>query len=326
MCLGKDVLGSVRSVSGEHGTLEERYEYDAFGKPYQGDLGNGMSLGYTGKPYDSATGLYNYGYRDYQPEAARFATVDPARDGSNWFAYVNNDPVNWVDPWGLSASDRGSTPIITGISGVLPLVGKINTGNGAIDSLLAGGGDIWNTIASAVNVTGNYIGDLNKAAGTIITMVDDLIPDKYSLTGSGLREDLYVAGLFAGMNPGVAAEVLQHTKNLSTVLRSSLTTTSSSPHSVNFVADKSGQIFPVPKDAIGPVPVINSSGNITGTAFTGGSGKVSTMRIMDPKGVIGASPAYPQGYITYSNSIRQAVSPYTGETLPRAEAHFPLRD
>jgi RHS repeat-associated protein len=81
--------------------MEERYEYDAFGKPYQGDLTTGMNLGYTGKPYDTVTSMYNYGYRDYQPEAARFTTVDPIRDGANWFAYVNNDPVNWVDLWGL---------------------------------------------------------------------------------------------------------------------------------------------------------------------------------------------------------------------------------
>jgi RHS repeat-associated protein len=60
-----------------------------------------MNLGYTGKPYDTTTGLYNYGYRDYKPEAARFTTVDPVRDGANWFAYVNNDPVNYVDLWGL---------------------------------------------------------------------------------------------------------------------------------------------------------------------------------------------------------------------------------
>jgi RHS repeat-associated protein len=62
-----------------------------------------MNLGYTGKPYDSTTGLYDYGYRDYSPALARFTTVDPIRNGSNWFAYVNNDPVNWVDPWGLEA-------------------------------------------------------------------------------------------------------------------------------------------------------------------------------------------------------------------------------
>jgi RHS repeat-associated protein len=70
-----------------------------------------MNLGYNGKPYDTATGLYNYGYRDYKPEAARFTTIDPVRDGANWFAYVNNDPVNWVDPWGLSASDKNKTEL-----------------------------------------------------------------------------------------------------------------------------------------------------------------------------------------------------------------------
>jgi hypothetical protein len=30
-------------------------------------------------------------------------TVDPIRDGANWFVYVNNDPVNWRDPWGLES-------------------------------------------------------------------------------------------------------------------------------------------------------------------------------------------------------------------------------
>jgi RHS repeat-associated protein len=111
--LGKDILGSVRSSTSEYGALEERYEYDAFGKPYKGDLENGMNLGYTGKPYDTATGLYNYGYRDYQPEVARFTTVDPVRDGTNWFAYVNNDPVNWVDPWGLTASDKINNALVS---------------------------------------------------------------------------------------------------------------------------------------------------------------------------------------------------------------------
>jgi RHS repeat-associated protein len=72
-----------------------------------------MNYGYTGKPWDATTGLYDYGYRDYAPSVARFTTVDPVRDGNNWFSYVNNDPVNWVDPWGLSANDNadGETSI-----------------------------------------------------------------------------------------------------------------------------------------------------------------------------------------------------------------------
>jgi RHS repeat-associated protein len=56
---------------------------------------------YTGKPYDVVTGMYNYGYRDYQPEAVRFTTEDPIRDGTNWFAYVDNDPINYIDILGL---------------------------------------------------------------------------------------------------------------------------------------------------------------------------------------------------------------------------------
>ena len=48
----------------------------------------------------------DYGFRDYSPVHARFITEDPIRDGENWFAYVGNNPVNWVDPWGLSASEN----------------------------------------------------------------------------------------------------------------------------------------------------------------------------------------------------------------------------
>ncbi|MFO7729559.1 MAG: hypothetical protein R6V86_02230, partial [Spirochaetia bacterium] len=35
-------------------------------------------------------------------------TVDPIRDGRNWYSYVENDPVNRIDPLGL-LSDEGNT-------------------------------------------------------------------------------------------------------------------------------------------------------------------------------------------------------------------------
>ncbi|MEE0134258.1 MAG: RHS repeat-associated core domain-containing protein [Treponema sp.] len=103
--LGTDILGSTRSVTDNHGVQESFYDYDIFGSPITGNYTTGADYGYLGKPYDSITGLYNYGYRDYSPQVVRFTTVDPIRDGSNWFAYVNNDPVNYVDLWGLLASD-----------------------------------------------------------------------------------------------------------------------------------------------------------------------------------------------------------------------------
>ena len=91
---------------------ESYYDYDIFGSPITGNYTTGSDYGYLGKPYDSITGLYNYGYRDYSPQTVRFTTVDPIRDGANWFVYVNNDPVNYVDLWGLLASDGKQTVVV----------------------------------------------------------------------------------------------------------------------------------------------------------------------------------------------------------------------
>ena len=83
---GTDILGSVRSVTDKYGTVQADYSYDAFGSPYLGNLENDIGFGYCGKVYDIGTGLYDYGFRDYSPVSARFTTIDPIRDGSNWFS------------------------------------------------------------------------------------------------------------------------------------------------------------------------------------------------------------------------------------------------
>jgi RHS repeat-associated protein len=87
-----------------------------------------MNLGYTGKAYDAATGLYDYGYRDYAPSAARFTTEDPIRDGSNWFAYVNNDPVNYIDLWGL---EKNTTvrDVLTAVTNPIGAIFVLNNKN-----------------------------------------------------------------------------------------------------------------------------------------------------------------------------------------------------
>ena len=83
--------------------------YDIFGNPYQKTgsflANDSLDFGYLGKPYNADTELYDYGFRDYSPNIARFTSVDPIRDGRNWYCYVVNDPVNFVDLWGLCGSD-----------------------------------------------------------------------------------------------------------------------------------------------------------------------------------------------------------------------------
>ena len=104
----------------------------------------------------------------------RFTTVDPIRDGTNWFAYVNNDPVNYVDLWGLSASEpkrsfwsKALDGIQTGLDivGLVPGVGEIADGANALISL--GRGDVAGATLSAASmlpIVGDAIGKGGKIA------------------------------------------------------------------------------------------------------------------------------------------------------------------
>ena len=105
----KTLLNQANSTSNIHSSEFGSVSYDIFGSPYQKTgsflANDSLDFGYLGKPYNADTGLYDYGFRDYAPEVARFTSVDPIRDGRNWYSYVVNDPVNFMDLWGLCGSD-----------------------------------------------------------------------------------------------------------------------------------------------------------------------------------------------------------------------------
>jgi RHS repeat-associated protein len=108
----RDHLGSVREVVKQDGTLQARYDYDAYGKrtaifqdvAYLG----GCDFGYTGHITlpALATGqseLLLTLYRAYDPQLGRWLSPDPGGewDGLNLYGYVGGDSINSIDPTGL---------------------------------------------------------------------------------------------------------------------------------------------------------------------------------------------------------------------------------
>jgi RHS repeat-associated protein len=97
-------LGSVADTTTSSGAAASSYSYDAFGNLLT-PQGSGDSNRYlfSTKEFDSRSGLEYFGARYYDPEIGRWLTPDPLGfvNGLNVYAYVNNNPVNLVDPFGL---------------------------------------------------------------------------------------------------------------------------------------------------------------------------------------------------------------------------------
>jgi RHS repeat-associated protein len=102
-----DRLGSVTHLSDEQGQIVASYEYDPFGKMRErrGSIQNPFT--FTGREFDSTTGLYYYRARYYDATLGRFLAPDPAAPRMdeplelNPYLYVRNSPVRFVDPLGL---------------------------------------------------------------------------------------------------------------------------------------------------------------------------------------------------------------------------------
>nr|WP_320116894.1 RHS repeat-associated core domain-containing protein [uncultured Desulfuromonas sp.] len=63
------------------------------------------NLRFPGQYFDAESGLHYNWHRYYESRSERYITLDPIglAGGINLYAYVQNDPVNWIDPNGLEA-------------------------------------------------------------------------------------------------------------------------------------------------------------------------------------------------------------------------------
>ncbi len=107
-----DQLGSTRLLTNAAGNAVQRYEYDPYGTTTQGSTAYTNPYQYTGREKD-LNGLYYYRARYYRPQWGRFVSEDPIGlgGGMNSYAYVEGNPVLYVDPSGEIAF----IPILAGI-------------------------------------------------------------------------------------------------------------------------------------------------------------------------------------------------------------------
>ena len=106
-----DRLDSVRGIASKDGfSLLTKSDYGAYGNiiaqtnPVIAD-----QFGFTGREYDSETGLYYYRARYYNVKLGRFISEDPIRFGAGDFnlqRYVENQPTGFTDPSGLLLLER----------------------------------------------------------------------------------------------------------------------------------------------------------------------------------------------------------------------------
>jgi RHS repeat-associated protein len=96
-----DGLGSIVKMTDASANAIQTRQYDAWGNLEQGADQPGYA--FTGREWDPETNLYYYRARYYDPKIGRFVSEDPMgfMGGLNFHAYALDNPVRYVDPYGL---------------------------------------------------------------------------------------------------------------------------------------------------------------------------------------------------------------------------------
>ena len=100
-----DHLGTPIDLTDEQGNTAWQVQYRCYGNIAVQHVEKIVNpLRFQGQYYDNETGLHYNRHRYYSPNTGRFTTIDPIglAGGLNNYQYVPN-PLNWVDPLGLSA-------------------------------------------------------------------------------------------------------------------------------------------------------------------------------------------------------------------------------
>nr|WP_288828996.1 RHS repeat-associated core domain-containing protein [uncultured Clostridium sp.] len=108
-----DERNNTAYITGSQRSVENFYEYDAFGAIRRQSEEIQNRILYTGQQYDQETAQYYLRARFYNPVVGRFLQEDVYRgDGLNLYAYCANNPVMYYDPSGYQQECKNGTDAV----------------------------------------------------------------------------------------------------------------------------------------------------------------------------------------------------------------------
>jgi RHS repeat-associated protein len=106
-----DHLGAPRMMADEAGALAWKVQLDVYGVAREDVAATACPWRWPGQYEDEETGLYYNRFRYYDPEVSGYVSQDPIGllGGLKHYGYVD-DPLSWVDPFGLTKSGCSPDP------------------------------------------------------------------------------------------------------------------------------------------------------------------------------------------------------------------------
>jgi RHS repeat-associated protein len=112
-----DHLNTTQILTDATGTVIWQGDFLPFGQVQEVVNLQNNRFRFPGQILDSESGLHYNWHRYYDPGTGRYISPDPIGlvGGGNLYAYVENDPVNWIDPMGLYRDIAGGFGATFGI-------------------------------------------------------------------------------------------------------------------------------------------------------------------------------------------------------------------